>query len=384
MGFSYKFIYRQDFIRNDGNIHILLRVIINREVKRHKTGVYIEQDRWDDKNQRVKGNSPIVNAQNKLLKALYAKTVNTFAILEEKSLPITHENFTKLFRSNSGKKHDFYKLWQDYIDNIDGKLAPTTVEHQVYGRRKMMKFQAELNLGQLNTSLMTNYEKYMRNTLNNDSNTIRSTIKRIHVVLNYLVSNNVIDENPIKGFMVKGEPSKRVYLTLEELASFERLRISDSLHNEERRNVYRYFLFACYTSLRYSDVKDLMYKDISFSSEKFFLNLVTQKTKEQIMVPLMKKAIDIIGSIKKGDEKVFTVYSTQKTNLILRELVSEAKIDKYISFHCSRHTFATTALNNGIAMATIQRLLGHENIKTTQIYSKLRDETLFKEMEKME
>jgi site-specific recombinase XerD len=248
----------------------------------------------------------------------------------------------------------------------------------------MMRFKEELDISDLNNSLMTSYEKYMRNTLRNDSNTVRTTIKRIHTVLNYFVKNNIIEENPIKGFMVKGEPSRRVYLTPEELASFERLRISDSLHNEERRNVYRYFLFACYTSLRYSDVKDLMYKDISFSSEKFFLNLVTQKTKEQIMVPLIKKAIDIIGSIKKGDEKVFTVYSTQKTNSILRELISEARIDKYISFHCSRHTFATTALNNGIAMATIQKLLGHENIKTTQIYSKLRDETLFKEMEKME
>jgi site-specific recombinase XerD len=109
-----------------------------------------------------------------------------------------------------------------------------------------------------------------------------------------------------------------------------------------------------------------------------------QKTKEVITIPLTKKAKALIKNYKNGNESVFKVYASQKTNTILRELIADAGIEKHISFHCARHTFATLALNKDMPLAAIQKLLGHNSVKTTQLYSKIMDMTIFKEMEKME
>jgi integrase len=221
-------------------------------------------------------------------------------------------------------------------------------------------------------------------TLKNDSNTIRSSVKRIHVVLNHLVKNKIIAVNPIKGFQVKGESSKRVYLSPEELESFEILVAKGRLYNIERRSVYNYFLFSCYTGLRFSDIRDLEFKDIIITEKGSYIHLKMQKTKEVITIPLTKKAKALIKNYKNGNESVFKVYASQKTNTILRELIADAGIEKHISFHCARHTFATLALNKDMPLAAIQKLLGHNSVKTTQLYSKIMDMTIFKEMEKME
>lgn len=383
MGYSFKFIFRNDSIRKDKTVHILLRVIIDREVARHKTGIFVEPAKWDDSKQRIKGTIPLVYAQNKLLETIYVKAIETINTLYRKNLPISHGTFKEIFKLNNVKRLDFFELWQEYIDHIDGIQAPGSVTNMIYERKKMMRFKKQLDIHELNMDFITRYEKYLRSKLVNGSNTIQKSIKRIHVVLNYLVRNKTIEENPIKGFHVKGEASKRIYITHEELSAFEDLKNKPILKDQALQNVYNCFLFSCYTGLRYRDIKDLKHENIIHSRDGSHIDIIMQKTKEQVVVPLTPKALDLIKKDRPKNELVFKTYGTQKINSLLRELIAEAKISKHISFHCARHTFATVAVNNSIPIEVVQKLLGHNSIKTTQIYSKIMNKTLFNEMEKM-
>jgi integrase len=248
----------------------------------------------------------------------------------------------------------------------------------------MMRFRKELDVHEINYSLMSEYEKYMRNEVKNKDSTIHRTIRRIHVVLNYLVKNEIIEKNPVKGFYVKDKPSMKVHLLDEELKAFEQLYHRGFLDTEEKKNVYSYFLFACYTGLRHSDINILKFNDIVMMKDKSCINLKMQKTKEIVTIPLIAKAKNLIGRYKGKDELVFDSYYNAKTNKILRSLIADARIDKHITFHSARHTFGTIAYNLGMPLGVIQKLMGHKNYKETLIYSKILDKTLFKEMEKME
>ena len=168
------------------------------------------------------------------------------------------------------------------------------------------------------------------------------------------------------------------YLTIEELKKLHTLVFS--LSNQLLFNVGRYFLFACYTGLRYSDVKQLKWENIQDNMIR--LNMV--KTGDEIFIPLNDKARHILSTIDNKDKtgEVFRVITNQKTNLALKKLASLAGINKNLSFQVARHTFATVSLTLGIPVEVVSKLLVHHDIKITMIYAKVIDEVRIEQMQK--
>jgi site-specific recombinase XerD len=105
------------------------------------------------------------------------------------------------------------------------------------------------------------------------------------------------------------------------------------------------------------------------------------KTEREVYIPLTKRAIDLLPK-EDTSNKIFKVISNQKTNSYLTDIMSKATIDKKISFHCARHTFATVSIELGIPLEVIQTILGHTSVKTTQIYAKIISAVKTREMDK--
>jgi integrase len=149
------------------------------------------------------------------------------------------------------------------------------------------------------------------------------------------------------------------------------------------------FLFSCYTGLRFSDAQSLTEMNVkSFENNQKYLDFEMQKTSESIIIPLSEKAISIINKYSmNGNQKnranILPQISNQKFNIHIKTIAKLSAIDKSISHHTARHTFATIALNNGIPITVVQKLLGHSSVKTTEIYAKTLTTTIFNEMEKM-
>lgn len=190
----------------------------------------------------------------------------------------------------------------------------------------------------------------------------------VKAVFNQAVRDGIIDKNPtsnIQGF--KPSEPKRTYLTASEV---KRLSQTDCKSD----GIKKAFLFCCLTGLRYSDVKALTWGDVSKENGYTRITFRQKKTKHQEYLDINKSASSLMGERGRAEREVFPLYcSLDHVNHVLKEWAKNAEIAKNISFHVSRHTFATMMLSNGVDLYTVSKLVGHKSISTTQIYAKVMD-----------
>lgn len=200
--------------------------------------------------------------------------------------------------------------------------------------------------------------------------TIANYARVITCALNKAVEDNVITKNPMHELSASEKPqrppSNREFLTVEEVKA---LIATDC----DRKEVKQAFLFACFCGLRISDIEALTWDKIITDNGRLVCNIVMKKTKEQLYLPLSKEAIAWLperGEAKPTD-KVFNMPSRLCTYKNVLKWVKSAGITKHVSFHVSRHTFATMMISLGADLYTVSRLLGHTNITITEVYAKL-------------
>ena len=189
--------------------------------------------------------------------------------------------------------------------------------------------------------------------------------------MNAAVRADVIAENPCKKLSViekvKVPESKREFLTIDEVKKLIETDCS-------REDVKRAYLFSCYCGLRLSDVYGLRWKDIIKDGEQWRVTLVMQKTSNPIYLPLSNQAMKWMPERgeTKDDERVFhTLPNKGNVNLAIHNWAKAAGITKNVTFHTSRHTFATMMLTLGADIYTTSKLLGHSKVETTTIYAKI-------------
>ena len=189
----------------------------------------------------------------------------------------------------------------------------------------------------------------------------------LNVVLNAAVKDGLLMTNPLKlvDDKPKQEETEREYLTAAEL---KRVAAAEC-PNED---VKRAFLFACFTGMRISDLRKLTYADIDADGGRYFVGFRQKKTGGINRLPIPTKAVQYINVALVGkDECVFSIPSKTGVDYSVSKMAINAKLNKHITFHSSRHTCATLTLNGGVDMAVVQDILGHKSIKTTQIYAKV-------------
>ena len=195
-------------------------------------------------------------------------------------------------------------------------------------------------------------------------------------MINRAISQKIISENIFERFTIKSEPGHRESLNDKELKELEDLLVKGT-GIKYLDNVLRYFLFTCYTGLRYQDLKKLRFMDLKKETEngieENMIKIVMHKTREPVSIPIRPQAYALIGEIGFMNQKIFRVSVNQVTNRHLKEIMKKAEIDKKITFHSARHTFAIHGLNSDIPMELVGDLLGHTDIKTTKIYAKYTD-----------
>ena len=204
------------------------------------------------------------------------------------------------------------------------------------------------------------------------ANSVVSYYGTLRTAINRAYKEGIITVNPTKEFdfasKVRQEPSRREYLTLDELKT---------LINTECRHeiVKRAFLFSCLCGLRVSDIRKLRWCDLQRSSGRVRIEITMQKTKEPLYLPISDEALKWLPERGEanGSDFIFPLTHEGTVNDTLQHWAKVAGITKHISFHVSRHTHATMMLTLGADLYTVSKLLGHKNIATTQIYAKIVD-----------
>ncbi len=238
----------------------------------------------------------------------------------------------------------------------------------------------DMYLKQLDYNFILKFEKYLRNFTPTDhqkpmgNNTVMKHIERFRKMITLSYKLEWIERDPFINFKSKFVKVERGFLTEMELKKIE-----EKDYSIERLQLVKdLFVFACYTGLSYIDVIKLTANDINYGIDgELWLIMKREKTNNALRIPILPKALTLINKYKENPKAlanatVFPKMSNQKLNAYLKEIADLCRIEKNLTFHLARHTFATTVtLSNGVPIETVSKLLGHSRISTTQIYAKV-------------
>jgi integrase len=256
--------------------------------------------------------------------------------------------------------------------------------------KRYLKIKLKTNdifLKQLSYKFIIDFEQFLRNGKSiNDAQPLRNNgvmkhVERLKKLTKLALRLEWIEKDPFLRFSLKFKKHERTFLSQTELEILESAELPKEIHQKTRD----IFVFACYTGLSYIDVKLLSDNHIVRGIDgDYWIFSKREKTDEPLKIPLLEKPLKILKKYDQefhGQDKLLPVFSNQKINEYLKEISTELKIKKRLSFHAARHTFATTVtLSNGVPIETVSKLLGHSKLATTQIYAKVLEQKLSGDM----
>ncbi|MCF8372732.1 MAG: site-specific integrase [Bacteroidales bacterium] len=382
MKISVKWMLWAQYVKMDGRCTICFRVTINRKTKYYWMPFAVLPRNWDERKALVKSNEPGSNRVNLYLEKEKLRVDEIAWDLQMKKKVSLFE-FDKAYL-NQAAKTDFVGFCkQVYSDTI--RFKPGTVRTHQPILKRVSKYKPDLLISEIDQELIRDFKNYLLNTLSLELSTAEKTLKTMQARLNDAKEKGIITENPFDKIKYTATNASKQYLIGEEIERLEKLYEAKTLGNTEQK-VLQHFLFQCYTSLGYAELKKLRKEDIQIEmvngQRSEFIRLMREKTGKPISVPLIDRAKEML---KTGFDigPVFRPFTNQTMNEYLKAIMVEAKIHKSITTHCARYTFSTIGLEKGIPFDVISNILGHEDFKTTHIYATYTDRLKAVEMEKM-
>lgn len=235
-----------------------------------------------------------------------------------------------------------------------------------------------LKVNDLNEKFFNDFKEHLLTTQSNKSekatlsqNSAVSYFNKVKAALKQAFKDGMLQINlNAKIEPIKAAETQRNFLTIEELNKLVKTQCKNDL-------LKRAALFSALTGLRFSDIEKLTWNELEYiEGNGYFIQFKQQKTKGVEIMPISKQAYSLLGERKNATDKVFEglEYSAYQ-NKFLHEWIKAAGIKKDITFHCFRHTYAVLQLSKGTDIYTVSKMLGHRELKTTQVYAKIIDET---------
>ncbi len=378
---------------SDGLVPIYLRVTVNGQRIEQSTKRYVDPIKWSTEQGKMKGNSEEARALNTYLDILKAKVYDIQKEIIHDGQEANFENIRNKMLGIETRNRMLVPIFEDHNKKVEALLndefAPGTLERYKTSLKHTVDFLqwkykvSDIDITKIDHSFVTEYEFYLRSVKKCANNTAVKYIKNFGKIIRICIANGWIDKNPFVNYKSKVKEVERVFLVEEELQT-----MADKEFQIERLNqVKDIFLFSCFTGLAYIDVKKLTKNNINIGIDGerwIFTN--RQKTDTKSNIPLLPMAEEIIAKYKDhpqciNEGKLLPVLSNQKMNGYLKEVADLCGIQKELTFHIARHTFATTVtLTNGVPIESVSKMLGHKNLRTTQHYAKILDRKVSDDM----
>ena len=388
--FNVLFFIKRDKVRKDGTCPILCRITIDGVESRFNTKVFVEDSRWNVNATKVSGNNLESRNLNARLDDIKATLHRIYHDLQRFDI-VTSEKVKSEFLGLNDSGETVLKLFDKHNDDVEAlvgisKSAATLQKYKVT-RKHLANFikskhsVSDYAMKSINDMFIRDFEVYLLTKENLSHNTMAKFMQFFKRIIILARNNGVIVHDPFANYKIQLKKVDRGYLTEKELNMI----IQKTFPIKRLEQVRDIFIFSCFTGLAYIDVKELKREDIrsSFDGNKWIMTK-RKKTNIDVNVPLMDIPKIILDKYKGQlpDGKVLPVLSNQKMNAYLKEIADLCGIKKNLSYHLARHTFATTVtLSKGIPIETVSKMLGHTNIETTQIYARITNEKISKDME---
>lgn len=384
--FSLLFYLKKQKNYSTGNVPIYMRITVEGNRAEMATNRECDPKRWNAKGGRAVGTKEEVRILNTHLDRLQNAIYHAHQHVADLGMPVTAEAIKSSYLGNLSETHTLLEAVEDHnlkMEQLVGKdyVRGTLNRYRLLERHlkvfiRLKYSVTDLDIKSIDQAFLNGFDHYLRSDKNCANNYVVKNIKNLGKILRICLENEWIDKSPFTAYKGKTKNADRFYLNKEEL-----LQIAGKEFVSERlKQVRDVFIFCCFTGLAYVDVFKLKQENIKtgIDGERWiFTN--RQKTKTRSCVPLLPTAVEIIDRyatnkvcVNKGS--LLPVPSNQKMNEYLKEIADLCGIDKKLTSHIARHTFATTiTLLNGVPIESVSKMLGHTSIRTTQHYAKILD-----------
>jgi site-specific recombinase XerD len=392
--FKVLFFLKKGRNRREKSLPIYVRVTINGERAEWTCQRNCDAAKWNQQTGRAAGTKEETNSLNQYLDAIQA---NIFQVQKEYVLrnePVSAAQVrAKILHQSEEKKHTLIEVYQYHNYQFE-KLVGSEFSYGTYKKFKSAlrslkdflewKFKKkDVYLTEVNHKFITDYEFYLKTAHSLQHNSAMVNVKKLKKIIRICVANDWLDKDPFKSYKITTKETHRNFLLKDEL---ETLRNKD-IALKRLDQVRDIFLFSCYTGLSYADVMLLTQKDIFIGIDGEQWIFTTRiKTDTASRIPLLPIAKDILIKYSKEREilhsgRLLPKLTNQRLNSYLKEISDLCGFNKELTFHCARHTFATTVtLTNGVPIETVSKMLGHKSLRTTQIYAKILDNKVSDDM----
>ncbi len=378
---------------NNGLIPIYMRITVDGKRLEISSKRFVQNDKWNHEQSRMKGNSEEARSVNSYLDILKAKVYDAQKeIIQENELVTTETLCCKLLGTEK-RARMLVPIFLDHNDKME-KLVGKQFAAGTLGRyrtclshtQEFLKWKyktPDIDIKKIDFAFLNDFEFFLRTEKSCNNNSAVKYLKNFGKIIRICVANDWLLKDPFLNYNSKFDEVTRVYLTEDEIQ-----RLMDKDFKNDRLSFVRdIFLFSCFTGLAYIDTQQLTWQNVSVGLDgNKWIFTKRQKTKIDSNIPLLPQTEMIIEKYKNNivclnTGKLLPMLSNQKMNAYLKEIADLCKIDKELTYHIARHTFATTVtLSNGVPIESVSKMLGHKNIKTTQHYAKILDSKVSNDM----
>jgi len=376
---------------------IFARITINGELKEISIKEQIDTCDWVSEKEAVKGKTLEARATNERIESVRFRLRDKYRSLDDAGALITADTVKAAYLGVQSLQRghklieltDYYKkIWEEKLRRGGFKNYKTTIDYiQRFLSHKYAN--GDIFLSQLSIEVITEFEHYVRtNPIKCQDpclgNGLAKHVQRFKRIISWAVELKWLKTNPINTYSCPIKKTKRKKLTIQELVALE----EQDFTNDTVRYVRDLFVYSCYTGLAYVDVMAL--KESHFEWQPggtVWCYIYRTKSDELCGIPLLKRAANILNLYKtrhvsnECNTNVFKRISNQEINRSLKIIKEICRIETPMTYHVARHTFAkTVALKNGVPLETVQIMMGHTKITTTQIYADVDEEKVMDDL----
>lgn len=378
----YNLVYnRKKCLNKKGMALVQVEAYLDRKKKYFSTKVYLKPEQWDTKKMVVK-NHPNADALNRLI-------YEYVAMIEKKELELWQQGKrislellkdTLAARENNTSFIPFFKQ-----EVMNSSLKESTKRNHLSTLMLLQEFKRDVIFSDLTFEFISSFEHFLQSK-GYHINTIAKHMKHLKRHINVAINKEYIEiqKYAFRKYKIKTVENKHTHLTPEELERLEKLRLTGRCMKYQK--TLDAFLFCCYAGMRYSDFINLSPDSIVDIHQETWLLYKSIKTGTEVRLPLYLlfggKGLVILDKYRDNIQEFFHLRDNSNVNKDLIIISRLAGLSKKISFHTARHTNATLLIYNGVNITTVQKLLGHKSVKTTQVYTNIMDMTIVHDLEK--
>jgi integrase/recombinase XerD len=399
---SIRLILRTAQVDQSGHSPLYIRLTKDRRTSYLSAGVKLKGSEWNGAKQKVTKKHPNSVKINASLSQKIADAEGQIADMERK---IKTVSISKLKEAIIGKRvPNFFEYAYAHCEKMKGSVSFGTYRSYTVYIRKFQTYlgKREVYFDDITVTLLKNYLAFMGNQLNNGPSTQRYSVMILAIIFKDAIKEDIIPQHlyPFDKLTLRKNAQRRYFLNKEQIYALTNL----DLKQAKRADLWRdLFLFSTYAGgLRFSDVIELKYGNYNPNEQR--IKKVIRKTGRLHQFKMGKVASDILSKYLKNDAEpddyIFPIITDKKSynsseefryntsskenhyaNFQLNRMGRMLKLPFSLSFHLSRHSFATNALNNGMRIEHVSKLMDHQDIRTTQIYAKIINEEVDKAVE---